>query len=256
MFWATIGLWLVCSSASWAGFATTISLAPVRDNTIFSDSTAITDLSNGSGDFLFAGNTAAGTNFTRRALLSFDLSGIPPDALVSDVSLRIRATREAPGRTEDANYYLHRMLSDWGEGTSDADGEEGRGAGAQTGDATWRHTFYSNSFWSVPGGDFNPEPSSVQFMDSLGAYVFTGAGLIDDAQFFLQNPSLNFGWMLRGDESRIFTARQFGGRNDSDIGPVLDITYSVIPEPDIVGLLMFGSFGLWLRSLWYRRAGV
>ena len=134
-------------------------------------------------------------------------------------------------------------------------GEEGRGAGAQAGDATWRHAFFSNTFWSAQGGDFDTNPSSMQFIDSLGLFIFSGQGLIDDAQFFLDNPSQNFGWMLRGDETRIFTARQFGGRNDSDTGPVLNITYSVIPEPGAWALLVFGGLGLGARAWWRRRIG-
>jgi hypothetical protein len=50
-----------------------------------------------------------------------------------------RAT--APGsisrtRTQNQMVLLHRVLADWGEGTSDAPEEEGQGAAAMPGDAT------------------------------------------------------------------------------------------------------------------------
>ena len=229
-----------------ADFSTSLQIMPVKDNTIFSDSTAITDLSNGAGNFLFAGNTVAGTNFTRRALMAFDLSGVPPGAVITDASLRMRVTREGGG-TVPSTFSLHRVAQDWGEGASAASGEEGRGARAEANDATWQHSFYDQAFWSVLGGDFLATPSAQLQIDGLGFYTFSGQGLIDDLQFFLAQPQANFGWLLRDTETEVFTARQFGSRNDTDIGPLLSLSYS-IPEPGVLGLLLSGSLLLGLRA--------
>ena len=48
---------------------------------------------------------------------------------------------------------LHKLLADWGEGTSQATGEEGQGAPATPNDATWRHRFFDTIFWTNEGGD-------------------------------------------------------------------------------------------------------
>ena len=43
---------------------------------------------------------------------------------------------------------LHKLMVDWGEGASNANGKEGQGAPATTNDATWRHRFYGATFWT------------------------------------------------------------------------------------------------------------
>ena len=47
-----------------------------------------------------------------------------------------------------------RFLANWGEGTSNADANEGGGANSTTNDATWIHTFYPASLWTTAGGNF------------------------------------------------------------------------------------------------------
>ena len=239
----------VCAANATLDFQ--VALEPFKDNTIFSDQAAVTELSNGAGDFLFAGNTANGIDVTRRALLAFDLTGIPANAVITDAQIRLRSTREAVS-TVASDFSLSRITADWGEGSSDATGQEGRGAAATTGDATWQHQFFDQAFWSVVGGDFVTTPSAIVRIDGLGFYTFSGQGLIDDVQQFVDDPATNFGWILRGDETREFTARQFGSRNDPDTGPRLSISYSVIPEPDIGVLLILGG-GVLLCLRWRSR---
>ncbi len=55
--------------------AETTELTPVKDNTLYEDEEG--RFSNGSGQYLFAGNTAK--NFIRRGLVAFDVSAaLPP----------------------------------------------------------------------------------------------------------------------------------------------------------------------------------
>ena len=71
---------------------------------------------------------------------------------------------------------LHRVLSDWGEGTSGAGGDPlhmggGGGSPATAGDATWLHTFFDTSFWANPGGDFSSTASAARSVDQPGFYT-------------------------------------------------------------------------------------
>ena len=66
---------------------------------------------------------------------------------------------------------LHKLLADWGEGTSMAEGEEGDGAPATPNDATWRHRFFDTIFWSTEGGDFSATVSASQLVGVVGQYT-------------------------------------------------------------------------------------
>src|SRR5687768_908728 len=116
-------------------------IAPAKDNTLY-ESPAGT-LSNGAGDFLFAGQTGPtdGVNI-RRGLLAFDVAAsIPAGAMVTNVSLTLFVTRVAAGGF-NRQVSLSRVTGDWGEASSRAPSPEGSGGTALTGDATWRHQFF------------------------------------------------------------------------------------------------------------------
>lgn len=114
---------------------TIISLTPEKDNTLFE--AADGSLSNGAGPSLFSGVTSSGN--IRRALLKFDLSGmVPSGATITGASLTLNMSKTTAGAE---TLTLHRVLTDWGEGASVSSGGGGAGAPAQTGDATWLHTF-------------------------------------------------------------------------------------------------------------------
>ena len=83
----------------------------------------------------------------RRGVLAFDIAGnIPPGSTITAVSLSVNMSR-TPTNTAYV-VELHKLLADWGEGTSIAPGEEGDGAPATPNDATWRHRFFDTIFWS------------------------------------------------------------------------------------------------------------
>lgn len=50
--------------------------------------------------------------------------------------------------------------------------EEGMGASAAPGDATWLHTFYDSQFWTAEGGDFSASVSSSGAVSSIGFCTF------------------------------------------------------------------------------------
>jgi hypothetical protein len=125
---------------------------------------------------------------------------------------------------------LHKLLADWGEGTSHAPGEEGDGAPATPNDATWRHRFFDTIFWTNEGGDFSVIVSASQSVGAIGQYTWTSAQMVADVQSWLDDPDSNFGWLVLGDESTNVTAKRFDTR-ESASPPMLTIQF--IPAPRV-----------------------
>ena len=98
----------------------TVTVNASKDNTLYESPDGA--LSNGAGQHIFAGVT--GNNMIRRALLAFDLSAIPEGATITSAQLTLNMSQT--GEIAPLEVALHRVLKDWGEGTSQA----GRGEGA------------------------------------------------------------------------------------------------------------------------------
>ena len=201
--------------------AATISIMPSKDNTLYEFDPDDGDHSNGAGFHFFAGETAMSE--LRRGVLAFDIAGnVPPGSTITGVSLSMNMSRtisETPRIVE-----LHKLLADWGEGTSHAPGEEGDGAPATTNDATWRHRFFDTIFWAMEGGDFSPTVSASQSVGPVGPYTWNSAQMVADVQSWVNNPASNFGWLVLGDESALGTTKRFDTR-ESASPPVLTIEY-------------------------------
>ena len=154
------------------------------DTTIFNNRNfEANPLSNGMGQHMFAGRTGVNNAFEiRRALLAFDIEGaLPANAIIDTAFLQLTVSR-APHDNAD-RFALHRALTSWGEGNSDAGGNEAAGTGARPGDATWLHSTFSNLFWTAQGGDFNPNPSATRDIRNVGTYAFFSPELAADIQF-------------------------------------------------------------------------
>ncbi|MCI0632982.1 MAG: multicopper oxidase domain-containing protein, partial [Actinobacteria bacterium] len=207
---------------SGAASADVVSLGASKDNTIYSESGSE---SNGAGDYLFAGATKDGP--LRRALVAFDVAAtIPPGSTISGVTLRLYLSRT---RTGDQTVSLYRVLADWGEGTSDAGGEEGGGAPATTGDATWTHRFYPSTTWTAAGGQFSATASASTIVgNGTGDHTWSSAAMVADVQSWLDIPSSNFGWIVRGNESTTRVVKRFDSRDNPDSGlrPLLEVTFT------------------------------
>jgi hypothetical protein len=208
--------------------ADTISINPIKDNTLYEFDAAEGDHSNALGMHFFAGETGMGE--LRRGVLAFDIAGnIPLNSAILGVTLSLNMSRTAD--TTARTVELHRLLADWGEGTSVAPGEEGEGAPATPNDATWRHRFFDTIFWTTEGGDFSPTISASQSVGATGVYMWSAPQMIADVQSWLNNPSANFGWLVLGNESDIASAKRFDTR-ESASPPVLTIQYGprVLPR--------------------------
>ena len=189
-----------------------VDLVPVADNTLFEDPNGT--LSNGAGLYLFAGRVAPlGDGLRRRALLRFDVNGdLPADAVVLSATLTLFMSKTVALSQPAA---LHLATSAWGEGASNAPLEEGVGAPAQSGDATWIHTFFPATTWSSPGGDFDPNASATTSVGSTGFYDWSSPTLAADVQLFYDDPNVNHGWILIGNESVVKTAKRFDSREQA-----------------------------------------
>jgi hypothetical protein len=198
-----------------------VTLGASKDNTLFEHPDGA--LSNGAGKHLFAGTTNTGTK--RRALLAFDVSAIPNGARIESASVTLNMSRTISG---PHSVRLHRVTSDWGEGASAALGEEGGGAPAAEGDATWLHTAYETELWQMPGGDFESGASTILSITGLGSYTWNTGGLAADVQHWIDEPGTNFGWILIGNESANASAKRFDSREHPTAAnrPSLTITYS------------------------------
>jgi len=214
-----------------SAFGETVQIHPVKDNTLYEN---VPNSSNGAGKYLFIGQTGEERGIPasfRRALLEFDLSAIPANAVIESVQVAFTINKIPGFGAVSESATLHRMLRDWGEGTSSALGAEGQGIAAQPGDATWNHAFFNTVPWSVAGGDFAVAASaSTPF--GVGApetMTFTSTPeLVADVQGWVKKPADNFGWILRGDEITIRNARRLASReNQVDPIPVLTVAFSV-----------------------------
>jgi hypothetical protein len=179
-------------------------LNPSKDNTFYQDSSGST--SNGAGQYVFVGVSNNGE--IRRAAIAFDVAAAIPDgSTIINVDLTLQMSRsQAAAET----IQLHKILGNWGQGSSDASGNEGTGTTATSGDATWLHRTFDSTRWQIPGGDFSPIISASAQVGGTDTYKWLSTTqLIDDVQLWLDFPSENFGWLLKGNENNIQTAKRF-----------------------------------------------
>ena len=218
--------------------AATLALLPDADATLIE---IVPTNSAGGADFFTAGTTQ---NRTRnRALLRFPIaSALPSNAVITGAGLTLQVIRN-PGEQSPASVFgLHRVLRDWGEGSTLPDYNLGNGGGAwggpaATNNATWSHRFaFTTNTWSSPGGaaggDFDPAFSSSVIIELIGSYYFESTlDMTADAQHWHDHPEQNFGWMLLSEgEATPFTARKFGSRENPGAEPVLAVDYLLRPQ--------------------------
>lgn len=223
-----LAVWLVVVVAPiLTARADMVEIGTSKDNTLYED--ALGARSNGAGQYIFAGRTGPLVVELRRALIQFDIAGnIPAGVVIDSVRLRLYMSAAAPANPGQT-VGLRRVLADWGEGASDAALEEGMGAPAQAGDATWLHTFFNTSTWASPGGDFSGTVSASRSVTALGFYDWGPTTQMRlDVQDWLDNPGSNFGWVLIGDESQPGRAQRFNAKEDTIPArrPLLIVHYS------------------------------
>lgn len=212
--------------------AAMITLGASKDATLFESPTG--HLSAGGDHGIFVGKTFEATNTLRRGLIEFDLSGIPNGSTINSVSLRLGVTKHPTGGASSVAMGLHRLLGDWGEGNVIGAGAGGgQGGPAANGDATWLHQFRPGDLWSNRGGDFVAQASATASVGLTGSDANWSSTnqLVTDLQGWLANPAINFGWLIRGNESVAGSARRFASSeaNQANNRPLLTVNFTLPP---------------------------
>ncbi len=240
---------LVLATASLSP-AATVTVTPSRDNTLYETSDG--SLSNGAGQNLFAGRTAQDPGQSiRRGLIRFDVaSAIPLGSKITNVTLTLHLSMAI---SSGDSVSLHRLSTDWGESTSNADSMPGIGAPSQPGDATWLHTFFPSSFWNTPGGDFLATVSATTVVGQTNGF-YTWAitrQAVADVQDWLDHPSTHFGWLIQGEESTGRTAKKFDSRENLNpaLRPMLSIDYLPPGDTNCDGVVNEADVALFVQAL-------
>jgi hypothetical protein len=220
-----IGFSCVVLASPWAGYGqTTVNLSALKDNTLYQDVNG--DTSNGAGEFFFSGkNSTIGGFKLRRGVIAFNLSSIPVGSTILSATLTLHMSQTSSG---SQSIGIHTLTKNWGEGSSDASGNEGQGAPATTNDATWIHTYYNSQFWTSAGGDFNSTASATTNVNATGFYNWSSATVTADVQNWVNTPANNFGWLVKNvNETPSQTAKRFDSRENANTSfrPVLQVTY-------------------------------
>jgi spore coat protein A len=214
-----------------------VTLTAVQDNTIYSES----DSSFGAGLCLQVGQpgqTRGGQAMTRRALVQFDLSSIPPGSEI--VSARLNLFRMSPGGP-GTRLRVYRLLQDWGEGHSgvgDSCTPPPKAFGRPPTDSasTWNYRFWgAQAVWqsdaggTVHGGSFRSSYSDSEDIGLFDQYVdLTSSGITNDVKDWVQDPASNHGWILLGDEANLGTGMRFTSREDTVAthAPTLTVSFT------------------------------
>jgi len=205
-----------------------VAMTSIKDTTLYEDLTGA--LSNGAGQHMFAGTKRAG--HAVHGLVAFDVAGkVPAGMTITAVKLRLNMS--AANSSSAQTMGLHRVLADWGEGSTVASGGGGGGGPASKGGATWLHTFFPDKFWSRPGADFEATSSASIDVEGIRAYEWGSTDqLVADVQMWLDTPSSNHGWLLMGKDNAIMVKRFDTRENASDANrPSLALTFDRIRSP-------------------------
>jgi len=221
-------LTLATAIATSPAFADVVSLAPTGDTFIhFPD----VDSNAGANPWFDAGTD--GNGGVRRGLIQFDVSSIPPGSTITSAVLRMVMTK-VPGNGSGAvnsSFELRRMTTGWAEGVQGGTS----GSPALPGEATWSARMKDVLPWTTPGAT-NDARIAASASVAIGAtlftpYSWTGTGVVADVQFWVNNPSVNAGWLLTSTaESGFRTVRGFASREDVANGPRLEVGY-ISPNP-------------------------
>ena len=210
---------------------TTTTITADKDTTLYESPTGA--LANGAGTSMFVGMT--GQPGIRRGLLHFDVAAaVPPGARILSARLEVNVqSSPASGPTATDVY---RVTQAWMEGATVASGGQGSGGPAVAGDTTWLHTDSPNTLWNNPGGDFAAAPSFAFTLGTGGSFVTLPLpGLIADVQTWLDNPSGNYGWLMKGDETLVGSATKLSTIQSSNTSQ----------HPRLIVNYMTGAVGSW-----------
>ncbi len=219
-----LGLGLAVISGVQNSPADTATFTSVADTFINSGNPA----NNAGGHAWFdAGTDGQLTPGVRRGLLRFDLSSLPSGAVITSAVVRLTVIQVPGASPADSTFDLRRLMASWGEGTNTGN----NGAPALTGNANWTARILGTATWTSPGalGDAAATASASTPVGSAfnTTYQWSGAALVNDVQLWVNNSSLNFGWLLQSQsEGTSRSVRGFAARESGVNMPSLQIGYT------------------------------
>lgn len=217
------------SAISFTSIAQTVTLNPVQSAVIYEPKP---DHTKGDPTFFPIGKSNMGT--VKRALMKFDIAGnVPAGATIDSVKLSFTYKKGSLPNV-DPTINLHPMLSNfnWIAGLG---GAPQVGIAANPGEVTWNSAAHGNIAWSSPGGgagvDFTTFPTASTVISGYGNYAWTG--MKTEVQTWLDNPTMNGGWMIKSDEITSGTAFRLDNVDtDSTSVPKLLIYYKLSTSMD------------------------
>jgi hypothetical protein len=191
-----------------------LSVLPVADTTISENDAARTSFD--SPTLIVGRLSGNGGENLARALLRFDLSQLPPTAIVTAATLTVTVTRNHLGDSDA--HGLYRVNLPWVE------------AGA---------TWITSGLEEWVGGDAEPFPDSTVAL-GVGTHVFPSTlEMVAAVRAWHSSPGQNHGWLLAsGDEITPGNARRIVSREGTPGAPVLTIVYSLPFDGPPPGLLV------------------
>jgi hypothetical protein len=200
--------------------AESISLGSAADATLIQEPTG--EYALGAAYNVYAGRIGDNGGATiRRGLIRFNLGAIPAGSTITSVTLRLYMSQTQSG---SQNVGLHRCSLPWTEGTAFAFG--GAGTNAGTGDSTWNYQVYPSAPWPTPGGVYSASASATKAVAAVGFYTWSStASLVADVQSWVDQPSTNHGWVIKGNEAASTTVKRFESREAAANQPLLVVNY-------------------------------
>jgi len=173
---------------------------------------------------------ADGLGGVRRGLFRFDLSAIPPGSTVTSALLQLTVIKVPAFGAVNSTFDLFRLTTGWSEG-----GEAGNsGDVALPGEATWNARMSGIASWTAAGAssDAAGAASASTAVAAAGTYSWSGSGLLNDVQAWVNNPPLNFGWLLVSEaEGSARSVRGFAALENGSSFGTLQISYVPPPAP-------------------------
>lgn len=214
--------------------ADVVQIAPLADTFIIS-----TFPGNNAGGHSHIAAGRDGVGGVRRGLLRFDLGAIPAGSTITSAVLRLTVVMVPITSPANSTFDLLRLTADWGEGTKFGPS----GAAAAAGEATWNARLHGTANWTAAGARSDAAAvasASAPVGSSFGQTVsWSGPGLVNDLQAWLDNANPNFGWLLVSQaEGTSRTARGFGSMESGSAG-ALEVGYSggsMANEPPTVAI--------------------
>jgi len=173
-----------------------------------------------------------GTGGVRRGLFRFDLSSIPAGSTITSATVQLTVVKVPGNGPVNSTFDLFRLLANWNEGNKGGS----NGSNATAGEATWNARMQGMANWTTPGAknDAVATASASTAVSSAenAKYSWSGSGLVADVQFWVNNPSQNFGWLLTSrSESSFRSVRGFAsGQSGAGVGTLV-VNYAPPPPP-------------------------